>query len=153
MDGEPSHEGGDFQNIDLAVIGMTCANCAKAIERTLTKKVPGVASATVNLADERVHVTYDPALADTGRMAEAVAAAGYTLVIPETDETAEDEERTAREREHRRERSAFAVGIAFTIPLFIASMGRDLGLIGAWAHAPWVGWLFLALATDRKSVV
>ena len=30
--------------IDLPVIGMTCANCAKAVERTLIRKVPGVSS-------------------------------------------------------------------------------------------------------------
>ena len=26
-------------------------------------------------------------------------------------------------------------------------MGRDLGLFGMWAHAEWVNWLMLALAT------
>ena len=36
--------------IELAVTGMTCANCATTIERTLNKKVPGVVSAVVNFA-------------------------------------------------------------------------------------------------------
>ncbi len=147
MDGEQPAAQPDRCDIDLAVVGMSCANCAAAVERTLLKKVPGVASAVVNLAGERVHIAYDPSLADPARMAEAVSAAGYTLVIPETDESAEDDEQAARAREHRREKSAFAVGAAFTVPLFLASMGRDLGLLGAWAHAPWVGWLFMALAT------
>jgi Cu+-exporting ATPase len=26
-------------------------------------------------------------------------------------------------------------------------MGRDFGFFGPWAHAPWVNWLFLVLAT------
>ena len=41
----------------------------------------------------------------------------------------------------------FAVGVSFAVPLFILSMGRDFGLIGQWSHAPWVNWLFWALAT------
>jgi Cu+-exporting ATPase len=39
------------------------------------------------------------------------------------------------------------VGAAFTLPLFLLSMGRDFGLLGAWSHGTWVNWLFLALAT------
>ncbi|GAI58126.1 unnamed protein product, partial [marine sediment metagenome] len=46
----------------------------------------------------------------------------------------------------RRERIAFWVGVGFTVPLFVLSMSRDFGLVGAWAHQPWVNWLFLALA-------
>ncbi|MBA2248464.1 MAG: heavy metal translocating P-type ATPase, partial [Chloroflexia bacterium] len=39
---------------------MTCASCVRRVERALTK-VPGVSSATVNLATERATVTFDPA--------------------------------------------------------------------------------------------
>src|SRR4029453_12403523 len=38
---------------ELAITGMTCAGCAATIERALRSKVPGVQSATVNLATER----------------------------------------------------------------------------------------------------
>ena len=48
--------------IDFAVTGMTCANCAANIERALKKKVPGVMQASVNLATERVFVTYIPGI-------------------------------------------------------------------------------------------
>ena len=44
------------QKITLPITGMTCANCAANIERTLNKKVPGVMSAAVNFASERVLV-------------------------------------------------------------------------------------------------
>ena len=39
------------------------------------------------------------------------------------------------------------MGIAFTVPLFLLSMGRDAGVLGAWSQATWVNWLFLLLAT------
>ena len=35
------------QKIELPVVGMTCTNCAAAVERTLNKKVPGVTEAVV----------------------------------------------------------------------------------------------------------
>lgn len=133
--------------VDLPVVGMSCANCALAVERTLKRKVPGVESAAVNLADESVHITYDPETTDLDRMAEAVEAAGYRLVLPVGDESPEDAEQKAREEDIRREHRSFLVGVAFTLPLFILSMGRDFGLLGMWAHAGWMNWLFFALAT------
>ncbi len=48
--------------VEFPVTGMTCANCAMNIERTLNKKVPGVLTATVNFASERATVAYIPGL-------------------------------------------------------------------------------------------
>jgi Cu+-exporting ATPase len=138
---------GEYSTIELPVLGMTCANCAATVERTLQKKVPGVLSASVNLVDERVRISYDPSAADLTRMAEAVAAAGYRLVLPRDDGTESDAERTAREEEIRRERREFAAGILCTLPLFILSMARDFGVIGMWAHDQWMNLLLFALAT------
>ena len=45
-----------MQRETLAITGMTCANCAAAIHRTLQKKVPGVVDATVNYATEKATV-------------------------------------------------------------------------------------------------
>jgi Cu+-exporting ATPase len=46
--------------VELPITGMTCANCAATVERTLTKRVPGVVSATVNFASEKATVEYVP---------------------------------------------------------------------------------------------
>ncbi|HEX6385654.1 MAG TPA: heavy metal-associated domain-containing protein, partial [Anaerolineae bacterium] len=43
--------------LELPLVGMTCANCANTIERSL-KKVDGVIDASVNFASERATVTY-----------------------------------------------------------------------------------------------
>ncbi len=45
--------------VDIPVGGMTCASCVARVERTL-KRVPGVASATVNLATGRASVDLRP---------------------------------------------------------------------------------------------
>jgi Au+-exporting ATPase len=42
--------------VDLDIDGMTCASCVVRVERALTA-VPGVTTATVNLATSRAHVT------------------------------------------------------------------------------------------------
>ena len=36
------------------------------------------------------------------------------------------------------------MGVIFAAPLFVLNMLRDFSIIGAWSHAAWVNWLFLA---------
>jgi P-type Cu+ transporter len=58
---------------------MTCASCVANVEKALNK-VPGVISASVNLASEKATVTYvrgETGMADFRR---AVEAAGYSVV-------------------------------------------------------------------------
>jgi Cu+-exporting ATPase len=46
-------------SVTFVVQGMTCANCAQTIEKGIAK-LPGVLSATVNFAAEKLSVVYDP---------------------------------------------------------------------------------------------
>jgi len=62
---------------DFAVGGMSCASCVARIERKLTK-VPGVVTASVNLATEKAHVRYDPTTVASTQLVSAIEAAGYT---------------------------------------------------------------------------
>jgi Cu+-exporting ATPase len=133
--------------VDIPVTGMTCANCAMTIERTLKKKVPGVVKASVNFASERARVEYIPSLTGLDEMVQAIEKAGYGAIRPDDTLEGDDAELQARRAEIKDQTAKFAVGLVFTIPLFILSMGRDFGLLGPWAHAPGVNWLFLALAT------
>jgi Cu+-exporting ATPase len=132
---------------DLAITGMTCANCAATIERTLSKKVPGVVQAAVNFASERASVEYLPNVVEIAGLVEAVRAAGFNAGVSGETAEAEDAEAAARRREVARQTRKFVAGVVFTLPLFVLSMGRDFGLTGPWSHAPWVNWLFWALAT------
>ncbi len=66
--------------VSLPVLGMTCANCALAIERAL-KSLPGVHEATVNLALEQATVRYDPAAQPLSALVQAVEGAGYRVVV------------------------------------------------------------------------
>lgn len=138
--------------IELAVTGMTCANCATTIERTLNKKVPGVVSAVVNFATEKATVEYIPAMVTRGDLVAAIEKAGYG-VVEEAVGALEDAEQAARAAEIAQQTRKFGVGVAFALPLFLFSMARDLGFIGHWAHAAWANWLMLALATPVQFYV
>ena len=134
------------RQVELPVVGMSCTRCAANVERTLNQDLEGVISAAVNFASETAVVEYDPAAVDLQAMAAAVKDAGFELVLPaENDE--EDPEQAARDRELKAQKRYFLVGVLFTLPLFILSMGRDFAILGDWAHAAWMNWLFFALAT------
>jgi len=133
--------------VELPITGMTCANCATTIERTLKRKVPGVVSATANFASERASVEYVPGLVTRADIVAAIENIGYGVVEAVDEEEMEDAERAAREAEIADQALKFWVGVVFSLPLFLLSMSRDFGLLGDWAHAAWVNWLFLALAT------
>jgi Cu+-exporting ATPase len=133
--------------IELPITGMTCANCANTIERTLNKKVPGILEAMVNFATEKATIKYIPGTVSRADMVAAIEQAGYGVVVAGSDEALVDAEKLAREREIREQTRKLWVGVIFTIPLLILTMGRDFGLWGHWAHAGWVNYLFWLLAT------
>jgi Cu+-exporting ATPase len=137
---------------ELPITGMTCTNCARTIERTLNR-LEGVVSVSANFANERVSVEYLPGVLSLAAIQQAIRDVGYEVVVAGEGEAAEDVERIAREAEIRDQTQKFWVGVVFTLPLFVLSMARDFGLLGAWAHAPWVNWLFFALATPVQFYV
>jgi len=120
---------------DLAVRGMTCASCVGRVEKALGK-VPGVLSATVNLATERAHVV---AVAGTGidALRKAVAAAGY-----EADSVDREKPGAAPVARGLPDWWPVAVSALLTVPLLVPMTGLALGT--GWTLP---GWLQLALAT------
>ena len=134
--------------------------CAATIENVLRAGVAGVVSADVNFASGRATIQYLPDEVTPAEMTRVIEEAGYGVVTEAVQEEdggsgakAEDAEAAARAREIDRHGRAFRVGLAFTLPLFLVSMARDFGLVGAWAHAPWVNWAFLTLATPVQFYV
>ena len=47
-----------MENKNFSIEGMTCASCAQTIEKSINK-LPGVKTATVNLATEKMTVQFD----------------------------------------------------------------------------------------------
>jgi Cu+-exporting ATPase len=135
---------GEAARVDLPLTGMTCAACARRIERRLSKS-PGVGSANVNFATARATVSYDPVRTDVGRLVRAVEDIGYGVVDlkggDESDVPGREEE--ARREERRDLGRRFAVAAVLSLPVLVVAMSHGrIALFDAW----WAGWLQLALA-------
>ena len=113
------------KEVTIPVGGMSCAACAKAIERAVGK-VPGVASVSVNFATEKAAIKYDPQAARLSEIKQAIVKAGYTPLALEGAK-AVDEHKAAKEREIRTLWTKFAVSATFAIPLLYIAMGAMLG--------------------------
>ena len=140
------------EQITLDLLGMTCTNCSNTIQRQLNK-VEGVQEAAVNFASEKASVTYFPDLVGRDDLVAVVRRAGFEVIEAAPGEDAEDAEAAARETDIRHQWKRLAVGIVFTLPLFMLSMARDFGFLGAWSHETWVNWFFFALATPVQFYV
>jgi copper chaperone CopZ len=64
------------ETLNLSVRGMTCANCARSVERKLLG-VPGVTKASVSLEAASATVEYDTELVKPEMFAKAVRELGY----------------------------------------------------------------------------
>lgn len=144
------------EQIELGVVGMTCAACVRRIEKAV-RAVPGIVDASVNLVTHKASVTLDPAVASEADVTQAIKDAGYdvatTPVITATHEDAQQAARPVRrsaeqraaalaqaeEREQRGLRRDFFIAASFTGPLLILAMshgaipGTD-GPAGRWAQ-------------------
>ena len=138
--------------MELPITGMHCVNCAATVEKALNKMQPGVVSATVNFATEKAHIAYIPGqVARTGLIA-AIEGAGYGVIETESDQLV-DAEQAVRETEIHDQTRKLWIGVAFSLPLFLFSMARDLSLLGTWSDALWGNWLMFTLATPVQFYV
>jgi len=116
------------ERVDLPVSGMTCAACARSIERTLSS-TPGVDRAHVNLATNTATVEFDPTRTGVREFVGAIEELGYG--VPEK-EVRED----AAERSYRRR---LLVAASFALPVLVLGMSRGR------LPVPYSPWLQLAL--------
>ncbi|MCL1935684.1 MAG: heavy metal translocating P-type ATPase [Defluviitaleaceae bacterium] len=108
-----------MENLIITVSGMTCAACAKNVERIL-KKIDGVENPSVNYGAEKVTVSYDEDKVSFETLNTAVKRGGYELHLPVPDEAARTEERKAEELKALWKR--FYLSMWFALPLTIFSM-------------------------------
>src|SRR5690625_999267 len=109
--------------------GMTCANCAQTVEKTV-QKLTGVEEASVNLATEQLTVSYKPNFLSLNEIETAVTNAGYTATLKDTtaieSENAQRSERKNQERKRIKKR--LILSALFAVPVFVLSMGHMVGM-------------------------
>ena len=108
--------------LDLEIEGMTCASCVARVERAL-KAVPGVTSATVNLATERATVSGTAEAADLTR---AVEDAGYEARLAAPAMTTTDETAAKKAAEEAGLKRDTLIAASLTLPITVLEMGRHL---------------------------
>ncbi len=129
--------------VEIAVDGMTCANCSARVERTLNRH-PAVVEASVNLATEKAWVRYVPASIDVEGLMQLISNVGYQprLVTKE-----QDQEEAARARSLTLLRRNVILSFALSVPVLFLSMGADMvASIDAWLTrtAPFTGfWVWV----------
>ncbi|WP_425292350.1 heavy metal translocating P-type ATPase [Clostridium sporogenes] len=107
----------------LKIEGMTCAACAKTIER-ITKKLDGIIESNVNFATETLNISYDPSKLRVLEVKKAVEKAGYKVV---EEETTVDIDKERKEKEIKLLWNKFIISAIFTVPLLIITMGHMFG--------------------------
>jgi P-type Cu+ transporter len=140
---------------DLIIRRLGDDNDARRLESAL-RKLEGVLEVQVAYATEKARVRYVPTIISQTEIRRAVAAAGFEAI--ELGGDAEDAEAAARQAEIATQRRLLIIGILFTVPLVVLSMGMDWGLLPSFFYAstptmggmpeaqPWFNWLLLALA-------
>ena len=129
----------------LSIKNLGDTSDVKRLEKVLTEK-EGVIEANVNLATEKALVKYVPTVISQNELRHAIRSSGFDIL--ENDLQIEDAEAKARQQEIQSQRRLLIIGLIFTIPLFVLSMGRDMGLLPmSWAHATWLNLTLWFLAT------
>jgi Cu+-exporting ATPase len=103
----------------LKIEGMTCAACVKAVERAC-KRVEGVTEANVNLATEKLTVSFEASKTRIADIKKAIEKAGYKAL---EEEISVDEDKEKKENAIRSLWNRFIISAVFAVPLLIIAMG------------------------------
>jgi Cu+-exporting ATPase len=124
---------------------------ALRLEKDIAKE-EGITEVSVNLTTGKTLVKYIPTLTSQLEIRNRIKKSGFEAIVQ--GDIAEDAEAKAREEEIKKQRKLLILGIIFTLPLFLMSMGRDLGIIPeAIGMQTWFNWVMLALATPVQFIV
>ncbi|ABS40459.1 heavy metal translocating P-type ATPase [Clostridium botulinum] len=113
----------DGQHMNLKIEGMTCAACAKAVER-VSRKLDGVLEANVNIATEKLDITFDKSKVSLNDIKIAIEKAGYKAL----EEKNIEEEKKGKEDAIKSLWRRFITSLIFAVPLLTISMGSMMGL-------------------------
>jgi len=105
------------EEVELPIAGMTCAACARTVERQLST-TEGVETASVNFATHTASVRFDTARTDVDTLVAAVEDVGYEVPQQPLEIVEKAEARELRKR--------LLIGGTFALPVFLLGMAERL---------------------------
>jgi Cu+-exporting ATPase len=148
----PTPLAGDaLETTDLNITGMSCAACARRIERQLGR-TQGVVAATVNFATSRARVVASTGDVPTDKVISVVEQTGFGASVITSPADALLAQQLAAQRETKQLIQRLIVAGILTVPLLVIAMahGSFEALIYNWLQvalsAPvvfWCGWPFI----------
>lgn len=115
-----------IREVTIPISGMTCASCARAIEKSISK-LDGIKEVSVNLATEKARVVYDSSQVRLSEIKNAIVKAGYTpLEIEKT--SYEDSHQERKQKEINSLFRRFVIASIFAAPLLLIAMAHVVGL-------------------------
>lgn len=106
--------------------GMTCASCALTVEKAV-QKLPATEKATVNLATEKLTITYQDQAMKAEDITQAIADVGYQASLYQPNQNESFSQRQERQSSHLWKR--FLWSTFLTLPVLYVAMGS---MLGAW---------------------
>lgn len=114
-------------SVRLYITGMHCASCSALVEKTI-KKMPGVHSVAVNLANNSGQVHFDPAQLSLNDILHKIESLGFGAEpIPEKRERFDKQRREREQKEARRGKALFILALVLTVILVIFHMIPAIG--------------------------
>lgn len=142
------------EEVDLNIVGMTCAACSTRIEKVLNR-MEGVQSATVNLALETGKVSFDPSVLSSGDFIKKIKLLGYDAEFKNEQNSEKVDHKKA---EIQKKTRLFLISAALSLPLLWTMVAHFtftswmyvpeflMNPIVQWALATpvqfWIGWIF-----------
>jgi len=130
-----------YSDLSLGIVGMYCASCVTKIESEL-KGLPGILSASVDIASEKAFIKYLPNLINIKKIKNIIEKLGYKTIEPtgeryvkkmtsekgKTEKEPVDENQLAREKEYKTLMEKFIFAAVLGVPFLIISYADYLGL-------------------------
>jgi Cu+-exporting ATPase len=116
------------------------------------QKIDGIREVKFNLALNKVVVRYIPTIVSQLEIRAQLKRIGFEALI--LGDEAVDQEELIRKKEISEQKKLLIIGLIFTTPLFILSMGRDFRIVpDSIGSQRWFDWLLLVLATPVQFYV
>ena len=139
-------------NINLTLAGLNDPANQRAIEKRMAESF-GIIESHANIASERLSLIYIPTIISPTEIREIIIKAGFKIISDSSLTDNEDAETQARKLAIKNQRHMLIFALIFTVPLFILHMLHSFQLLpSAVMTAPWLEWLFFALATPVQFV-